>query len=112
MHTHNFMNKIPVSIAGGLLAASLSFGGVLSERQTIPKDEAISNQMNVLFILVDDLGWQDVGYMGSEYYETPNIDTLATQGMTFIHAYAASSVCSPTRASLMTGKYPARLHLT
>jgi len=106
------MNKLTLSIAGSILLSSLSFGALLSEGQSVPKNEAVSDKMNVLLILIDDLGWQDVSYMGSEYYETPNIDTLASQGMTFTHAYAASSVCSPTRASIMTGKYPARLHLT
>ncbi|MGA2866619.1 MAG: sulfatase [Verrucomicrobiota bacterium] len=65
-----------------------------------------------VFILVDDLGWADVGCFGSQYYETPHIDRLATQGMRFTEAYAACPVCSPTRASIMTGKYPVRLHLT
>jgi len=58
------------------------------------------------------MGWADVGCFGSKYYETPHIDHLATQGMRFTNAYAACPVCSPTRASIMTGKYPARLHLT
>jgi len=67
---------------------------------------------NILFILVDDLGWADVGCYGSTFYETPNIDRLAESGMRFTDAYAACPVCSPTRASIVTGKYPARLHLT
>ena len=67
---------------------------------------------NFVFILVDDLGWMDVGFNGSKYYETPHLDRLAAQGMRFTDAYAACAVCSPTRASIMTGKYPARLHLT
>ncbi len=67
---------------------------------------------NIIFILVDDLGWRDVGYMGSNYYETPNIDKMAGMGMSFTNAYAACAVCSPTRASIMTGKYPARLGIT
>src|ERR1051325_2689585 len=67
---------------------------------------------NIVFILLDDLGWRDFGCYGSSFYETPNIDRLANQGMKFTSAYAACPVCSPTRASLMTGKYPARLHLT
>ena len=67
---------------------------------------------NIVFILIDDLGWADVGCFGSKFYETPNIDRLAAQGMRFTDAYAACPVCSPTRASIMTGKYPARLHLT
>jgi len=67
---------------------------------------------NIVFFLVDDLGWRDVASFGSTFYDTPNIDRLANEGIKFTHAYAASHVCSPTRASIMTGKYPARLHLT
>ena len=67
---------------------------------------------NIVFFLVDDLGWSDIGVFGSSFYETPNIDGLAEQGVRFVNAYAASHVCSPTRASLLTGKYPARLRLT
>ena len=67
---------------------------------------------NVVLFLVDDLGWTDVGCYGSDFYETPNIDKLAENGVRFTNAYAACHVCSPTRASLMTGKYPARLNLT
>jgi arylsulfatase A-like enzyme len=65
---------------------------------------------NVIFFLVDDMGWTDVGYMGSTFYETPNIDRLASQGMRFNQAYSACTVCSPTRAAILTGQYPARLH--
>ncbi|NOS69621.1 MAG: sulfatase [Verrucomicrobia bacterium] len=67
---------------------------------------------NFIFILVDDLGWTDLGVQGSKFYETPNIDRLASQGMRFTQAYSACTVCSPTRAALLTGKYPARLHIT
>lgn len=67
---------------------------------------------NVVFFLVDDLGWRDIGIFGSTFYETPNIDALARRGMIFTNAYAACPVCSPTRASIMTGKYPARLNTT
>ena len=67
---------------------------------------------NIVFFLVDDLGWRDTGSFGSSFYETPNIDRLANEGVRFTQAYAASHVCSPTRASIMTGKYPARLQLT
>ena len=67
---------------------------------------------NIVFILIDDMGWTDVGCFGSTIYKTPNIDKLAAQGMRFTDAYAACNVCSPTRASILTGKYPARLHLT
>jgi len=67
---------------------------------------------NIVFILGDDVGWHQLGCYGSDFYETPVLDRLAAQGMRFTDAYAAAPVCSPTRASLMTGKYPARLHLT
>ncbi|MCU0914128.1 MAG: sulfatase-like hydrolase/transferase [Planctomycetes bacterium] len=67
---------------------------------------------NFVFFLVDDLGRQDLGCYGSTFYETPNLDRLAAQGMRFTSAYAACPVCSPTRASIMTGKYPARIRLT
>ncbi|MCF7974063.1 MAG: sulfatase [Phycisphaerae bacterium] len=67
---------------------------------------------NVVFILIDDMGWMDIGANGSRFYETPNVDKLATEGMRFTQAYAASPICSPTRASILTGKNPARLHLT
>ncbi|MHC4584719.1 MAG: sulfatase [Planctomycetota bacterium] len=75
-------------------------------------DDETSRRPNIVFILVDDLGWSDVGCYGSDLHETPNIDRLARQGMRFTDAYAAAPVCSPTRASIMTGKYPARLHMT
>lgn len=67
---------------------------------------------NIIFILADDLGWTDVGSFGSKYYETPGIDRLVREGVKFTSAYSACTVCSPTRAALMTGKYPARLHVT
>ncbi len=67
---------------------------------------------NVVFFLIDDLGWKDLGCYGSTYYKTPNIDRLAAEGMRFTNGYAACNVCSPTRAAIMTGKYPARLLLT
>jgi arylsulfatase A len=67
---------------------------------------------NVLLILVDDLGWADLACYGSDLHETPNIDGLAAQSLKFTDAYAPSPVCSPTRASLMSGEHPARLHMT
>jgi len=67
---------------------------------------------NVVFFLVDDLGWMDIGANGSSFYETPNLDKLASEGMRFTQAYAAAPICSPTRASILTGKHPARLNLT
>ncbi len=67
---------------------------------------------NVVLILLDDFGWTDLACYGSKYYQTPEVDKLAAEGMRFTQAYASCPVCSPTRAALLTGKYPARLHLT
>ncbi len=67
---------------------------------------------NIVFFLVDDLGWSDVGCYGSTFHETPHIDRLAKEGMRFDNAYSTCHVCSPSRASILTGKYPARTDLT
>ena len=69
-------------------------------------------QPNVVFLLADDLGWTGLGCFGSDFYETPNLDRLAQKGMKFTNAYAACTVCSPTRASILTGMYPAKLRCT
>ncbi len=71
-----------------------------------------NDRPNVLFILIDDMGWMDLSCQGSTFYETPNIDRIAREGMRFTRAYASCPVCSPTRASILTGKYPARLGIT
>jgi arylsulfatase A-like enzyme len=63
---------------------------------------------NILLINIDDMGWRDVGFMGSEYYETPNLDALATDGMIFTNAYASASNCAPSRACMMRGQWPSR----
>ena len=76
------------------------------------KQKAAVQKPNILFILVDDLGWTDIAAFGSSFYETPNIDALTNKGMKFTSAYAACPVCSPTRASILTGKYPARTSTT
>lgn len=67
---------------------------------------------NVVLMLVDDLGWTDLGCQGSKFYETPHIDQLAKEGMRFTDGYSACTVCSPTRAAVLTGKSPARLRIT
>ncbi len=67
---------------------------------------------NFLFIFMDDMGWRDLACSGSSFYETPHIDRLCSQGMFFENAYASCPVCSPSRASFLTGKYPARLKVT
>ena len=71
-----------------------------------------ARQPNVLFILADDLGWRDLNVTGSDYYESPNIDRIARTGIQFLNGYATCQVCSPSRASILTGKLPARLHIT
>lgn len=93
------MKRIIIIIA---LAAFL-FSGCSPKQETKP---------NVLFILADDLGYHDLSSMGSDYYETPNIDRIASEGMVFTNGYAACQVCSPSRASIMTGKFPARHGIT
>lgn len=88
-----------------LMATTLAAGFLLSVG-------AAERPMNVVFFLVDDLGQRDIGCYGSQFYETPAVDQLAKDGMQFFQAYATCHVCSPSRASILTGKYPARLNLT
>lgn len=71
-----------------------------------------SRRPNIIYILADDLGWAELGCYGNKFNETPNLDKLAQQGMLFTDAYAAAPVCSPYRAALMTGQYPARVGIT
>src|SRR5579871_5427225 len=88
-----------------------SFLGIAAAAALAPQARPQS-RLNFVIILIDDMGWTDVGTFGSRFYQTPNVDRLVLQGMKFTNGYAACPVCSPTRASIMTGKYPARLHLT
>ena len=90
----------------------LSFTLILFQSACKEEEKIVEKKPNVLFILVDDLGLIDLGVTGSTYYETPNIDKLAKQGMIFTQGYAASRVCSPSRASIMTGKFTARHGIT
>jgi len=92
--------------------ASLVVFVVLSAFVLLPLSALAATHPNIVFILADDLGWRDVGCFGSTYYKTPNIDALAKRGMRFTQAYAANPLCSPTRASIMTGQYPARIGIT
>ncbi len=86
-----------------LLCSALAAADVKAQQSPRP---------NIILIVIDDFGWADLGCYGSTYHETPNLDALARRGMRFTDAYAACPVCSPSRAAIMTGKYPARLHLT
>jgi len=90
-------------LLGGIL---LFFGCAKTDKDFNPQ------KPNILFIVVDDLGWSDLACYGADLHETPNIDRLAEESLVFTNSYAAAPVCSPTRASLMTGKYPARLNFT
>ena len=74
--------------------------------------DAANEKPNIVFILADDLGWRDLGCYGSTFHATPNLDRLAARGMRFTQAYAASPLCSPTRSSILTGQYPARIGIT
>jgi len=95
------INNSILFLSGSVFFASLSC-----------KQGAPEQKPNVLFILADDLGYHDLSCMGSKYYETPNIDRIAKEGMVFTDGYAACQVCSPSRASIMTGKFPARHGIT
>ena len=92
---HKMLNLI----AGAMLFPALGFSAKVEKP-------------NIVIFLVDDYGWKDLSCYGSRYYETPAVDKLAQNGVRFTNAYSACTVCSPTRAALMTGKYPARLHIT
>ena len=96
MNTRNLILTTLCLLSGGPLAVA----------------EALAVKPNIVLILADDLGWRDAGCFGSTFYETPNIDRLAARGVRFTQAYAANPLCSPTRASILTGLYPARIGIT
>lgn len=93
-------------------ASLLFFTGLLLSLPNAMPAAATSEKTNILFILVDDLGIKDLGVEGSTFYETPRIDALARSGMRFTQGYAACSVCSPSRASILLGQYPTRHGIT
>ena len=108
--------RLPTACVAALIAVFL-FGACAAEpgepaASPTATGAAAERPPNIVFFLVDDMGWSDVGVFGSTFHDTPHIDGLAEQGVRFTNAYAATHVCSPTRASLLTGKYPARLRLT
>jgi len=103
--------KRPGSWLSWVLASLFWLGAFQWQEEGVRAAEP-SERLNFVLILVDDLGWTDLGCFGSDFYDTPAIDRLAAEGMRFTNAYSACTVCSPTRAAVMTGKYPARLHLT
>ncbi len=89
-----------------VIIAIVLFGTVLVSCNTIPE-----NKPNILLVMSDDLGWRDLSCFGDEYVQTPNIDRLAKEGKKLTQYYAASAVCTPTRASVLTGKYPLRFNI-
>ena len=96
--------SLPSLTAACVLIVSLTAGSIAADAPNKP--------LNFVILLADDLGWTDLTSYGSDLHATPNLDRLAAQSVKFTDAYAAAPVCSPTRASIMTGKYPARLHMT
>ena len=104
------MSTLKKQVGAAIVVVALVLG--ISQVAAAQLPHAKASAPNILLILTDDLGWRDLSCYGSTFYETPNIDRLASQGMRFTDAYAAASVCSPTRAAVLTGKTPARLHLT
>jgi len=103
MHQQGHRNN---SVCGFIVLA------VMLLQPSISLAEPASDQkLNFIIILIDDLGWMDLGCYGSSFYETPNVDTLAAEGMRFTDGYAACPVCSPTRVAVLTGRYPARCNL-
>jgi len=94
-------------------AGFLGLGAAAARAAFVLENRSLSLRLghkrpNIIFIMADDMGWRDAGFMGSLYYETPNIDKLAGQGMVFTNAYANAANCAPTRASFLTGKYTPR----
>ncbi|MBI1387635.1 MAG: sulfatase-like hydrolase/transferase [bacterium] len=106
------MNQSTTSRRSFLRSTAALCAGAAVSSFASPAARSAEKPLNVVVFLVDDLGWTDVGCFNAQLYLTPNIDRLASQGMKFTQAYASCTVCSPTRASLLTGQYPARLHLT
>ncbi len=105
MHTLSCKRTtLPTPVAGLILVVMLTGAAHAAP----PGDR----RPNIIFFLVDDMGWMDSTVYGSRYYETPNMERLASRGMMFTDAYAANPLCSPTRASILTGKWPARLRIT
>ena len=107
MNRRNF----PHIAASGLALAATTGWGCAQPAQPIAAQKGAARP-NIVFILADDLGYKDLGCYGSTFYDTPNLDKLAGQGVLFTDAYAACPVCSPTRASLLTGQYPQRTGIT
>jgi len=106
------MQKISMNKQTNKLIKSLAYSALAVSVPSLISSCKKEKDLNFILINIDDLGWTDLECYGSKYYETPNIDKLASQGMRFTSAYASCAVSSPTRASIMTGRYPARIGIT
>ena len=101
MKRRDFLKKIGASAVAGMATSSLA--GIQTYCRIRPKERP-----HIILITIDDLGWKDLGCMGSSFYETPHIDRLAEEGVVFTNAYAPAANCAPSRASYLTGQYTAR----
>ena len=101
MQTRTSRRRFLKTVCGAAAAAALPRLGMAAPKKP-----------NFVFFLVDDLGWADLACFGSKFHETPNIDLLCKSGMKFTNGYAACPVCSPTRASILTGRHPVRVDVT
>lgn len=99
-------------VLGAALAAALAACAAPAPQPVADQPRASGPPLNLVLIVADDLGWTDLASFGSTFHETPNLDRMAREGLRFTSFYAASPVCSPTRASLMTGRHPARVQVT
>ena len=108
----DFLKVMSLSTVTFAMQGCASLGRRQASFSRLVSDKTSVNKPNIIFILADDLGWPELGCYGSKFNETPNLDRLASQGMRFTDAYAAAPVCSPYRAALMTGQYPARVGIT
>lgn len=108
------LNRIPGKLGAiAIILLLLNGCGQSGENEAVPKNAEKDTKWNIVFILADDMGWNQAHFNNiTDYYNTNNIDKIASEGMVFSNAYSAAPICSPARASIMTGKYPARLHLT
>jgi len=107
MRRRDFLKKCAVAANGFILSHFALTAGCASSGGS-KKAALIQKRPNIVLIFIDDMGWRDVGFMGSEYYETPNIDRLASEGMVFTNAYSNAPNCAPARACLLSGQYSPR----
>jgi arylsulfatase A-like enzyme len=106
-----FLLSVTVIISAPSVADGQESGEAFQRDTQLSRSGEAARKPNIIFILADDLGWKDVGYMGCEFFETPHIDRLCEQGMKFSAAYSGGPNCSPTRACLMSGTYTPRHHI-